>query len=544
MKLEKHTLLVDEDTLFSMFSNIVDIVFLMKYERPASFRYVRFSSRAKNLAGLHESDLGKTFEDIYQGKLAEFLTNRYLEAINRETPVSYIDEMNTIDSELKYVETVLIPIKTKQDTYVVGLTRDITTEYKTITHDPVTQLAVPKYFRELVKEQSLLNEDLHIIYISFDQLNILKTIDEYYLNNILKIISTRLQEQFPNVPISITEDKEFIVAFSGDPSTVYDVSVKTKSLLEQPIPIMEDEELSLSVYIGISYEQEDLESYIKNAYKALLTAQTRKLNTPHIFLQSDKDLLQYLKKKTLAVEIEKALLNNEFDLHYQPKYIIQSKKYSAEALIRWNSKSGMVNPNDFIPVAEETDLIIKIGYWVIEEVCQSFEQLQSLGLESVAVNISPKHFEQEDFPCQIMKILDKYEVPSSFIELEITENSLLNVENTIDTLNRLRSLGFKLVLDDFGIFYSTLSYLKNLPLHKIKIDRSFISKMEEDQHYKEIVKMIIRLAKSLQLEITAEGIEDQAQRTYLEELGCDELQGYLFSKPVPLHLLKTAIGSS
>lgn len=233
------------------------------------------------------------------------------------------------------------------------------------------------------------------------------------------------------------------------------------------------------------------------------------------------------------MDLRRAIERQEFELYYQPRVSADSGDIiGVEALIRWfHPERGLINPADFISVAEETGMIVEIGHWVLDEAVRQCAEWNNLGMSlSVSVNVSSRQFNSTQLAEQVLNALAKSNCPAYLLELEITESMLVReTTNVLQTLNELRDTGVKISVDDFGTGYSSLSYLKDFPLNKLKIDRTFI--MNEDQ--KALVEMIVSLGKMLKLGLVAEGIESSEQRDWLSALGCDEFQGYYFSKPLP-----------
>lgn len=239
--------------------------------------------------------------------------------------------------------------------------------------------------------------------------------------------------------------------------------------------------------------------------------------------------------KSLSCAIE----NNELALFYQPQYNAKKEMVGAEALIRWNSsKFGMVPPDKFIPIAEESNLIIEIGYWVLTQACQQLELWQKNPLMSdlrLSVNLSAKQIWQEDFIFLAKNIIRHYDFDPALLTFEITESILIrDVQDTIAKLNELKEIGSIISLDDFGTGYSSLSYLKNFPIDEIKIDRSFIQNLNTDHSDLLMVKSIIKIGENFGLEVVAEGVEDAEQFNTLANLGCIKFQGYLLNRPLPI----------
>jgi len=241
---------------------------------------------------------------------------------------------------------------------------------------------------------------------------------------------------------------------------------------------------------------------------------------------------------SMESELQRALEFNQFHLYYQLQVDRSYRAVGAEALIRWiHPERDIVSPLHFIPLAEETGLILPIGLWVLNSACAKLKDWQNDNLTSgltLAVNVSAKQFYQADFAAQVQSAIQRHAINPNLLKLELTESLLLeNIEGTIATMNALNELGVSLSLDDFGTGYSSLQYLKQLPLDQIKIDQSFVRDIATDQNDAAIVQAIIAMTGSLGLDVIAEGVETDAQREFLELRGCQKFQGYLFGRPVP-----------
>jgi len=303
--------------------------------------------------------------------------------------------------------------------------------------------------------------------------------------------------------------------------------------------------LKVSCSIGITLllgsEETTTEQLLKQADTAMYHAKNKGRGAASFFCEDMQKLLE--KRLNLARELNEALEQEQFYLHYQPQATIDDQVFGVEALMRWNHPTrGLVGPDEFIPVAEEAGLINKLGCYVLRHALSEWSKFLADGFceggIKLAVNISPSHFLQTDFVDQIKHIVDAYELQNCQLVLEITEGvAVHDVADISDKMETLRQLGIGLSLDDFGTGYSSLSYIKRLPLDTLKIDRSFVLDIHTDPNDAAIVNAILAMTASLGIDVIAEGVETEAQRHFLEQRGCKFYQGYLFSRPAPLREL-------
>lgn len=254
-------------------------------------------------------------------------------------------------------------------------------------------------------------------------------------------------------------------------------------------------------------------------------------------------------RASMEIELRTAIKENQFQLYYQIQVDNTGNALGVEALIRWQHPTkGMVSPIQFIPLAEDTGLIIAIGQWVLETACAQlavWQKDKSTQLLSISLNVSAKQFHQPNFVSQVKAVIKRYGVNPNLLKLELTESLLLaDVDSTIAIMNELKEVGLRFELDDFGTGYSSLQYLKRLPLSQLKIDQSFVRDIATDSSDRAIVLTIITMAHTLGLEVIAEGVETEEQRQYLLENGCMNFQGYLFSKPLPIDQLEVLLQSN
>lgn len=346
--------------------------------------------------------------------------------------------------------------------------------------------------------------------------------------------------------------------FAGDEFAVLLTDIKHKSdvtwaitrLLEEigkPMEI-DGNTIHLTAKIGISMYPTDASSAEELFNHAMTAKKFCKQNKSYLNYQFFDEHMQALTAKhiNLDKELHRAIENQEWKLLYQPKLDInQNKIIGAEALIRWDHpQRGILSPFEFMDFAEQRKLIIPIGDWVIHEACRQLSLFIEQGIDEfkIAINLSPVQLVQNDLVDKIFDALEKYNIPPRLLEIEVTETSLIeNIKHASDALNRMSSRGIHIAIDDFGTGYSSLNYLKNLPLNSLKIDRSFIKDICEDKNDAQIVKTLISMGHSLDLSIVAEGVEEKNQLDLLNEYGCDEIQGYLLSKPVEVLKLEEII---
>ncbi len=319
---------------------------------------------------------------------------------------------------------------------------------------------------------------------------------------------------------------------------------KTLLNIEKPY-ILNEHEVIITASMGISLYPDDAkeaETLVKQADLAMYKAKKEGKNR-HAFYTEELNI-DSIHNLTMATQMRQGLERNEFILHYQPQVSLQTGAIIGfEALIRWRHvNKGLLMPIEFIPLAEDSGFIEKIGEWALYEACRQCKAWQTEGKNPfvIAVNLSAMQFTYSDIVGTVQKTLDKTGLDGRYLELEITETSLMyHEEQVLKRLDALKALGISLSIDDFGTGYSSLSYLKGFPIDKLKIDRSFVKNLPEDSQDAAISKAIIALAKSLGLTVIAEGVETIEQRDFLITNGCEVMQGYLFSKPLSADAIAT-----
>ena len=333
---------------------------------------------------------------------------------------------------------------------------------------------------------------------------------------------------------------EFVVVLPNvtDIASIIPQVEKIVEGIRQPLYLGEME-FNLTASIGISVfpgDGRDRDALIKNADVAMNYAKETGRNQ-YLFFTAE---LNEMVSERLRIEtlLRKALERNELLLHFQPQIDLRTNRViGIEVLVRWNQpEEGMIPPNRFIPLAEESGLIVPLGDWILVEACKQWQKLAKAGLPPVtmAVNISAVQFYEPTFLEKISRRVKRYGM-ESFLEIEVTEGIMMrNVPATLDIMHKLKAIGCKLSIDDFGTGYSSLGYLSRFPLDKLKIDQSFIRAMLASQTNMAIVDTIIRLAGNLNLRVIAEGVETAPELNALRARHCDEVQGYHFARPMPM----------
>jgi diguanylate cyclase (GGDEF)-like protein/PAS domain S-box-containing protein len=413
-------------------------------------------------------------------------------------------------------------------------------------HDALTGLPNRRLLIDrLGQALALAHRENHQVAVLFMDLDRFKTINDSLghmtgdalLQNVARRLSETLRE---GDTVSRLGGDEFVVVLPSldQPKAAEKVALKLVDALAPPIDLG-GQEFRVSASIGISLFPEDgrdTETLLRNADSAMYHAKDMGRNNYQFFMEQMN--VAAAERLRLENDLHRALERREFELHFQPRVSVASGlACGIEALIRWRHPGrGLVLPEHFIPVAEDTGLIVPIGEWVINEACRQGTAWSAAGLPKlpVAVNLSPRQFRQSNLVDTVARALDRHGWPCKLLELEITEGVLMQqTSDTLKTLEALNRLGVGLAIDDFGTGYSSLSYLKRFPVDFLKIDQSFVRDIAVDPDDATIVTAIIGLAHSLGLTVVAEGVENASQLDFIREAGCDEAQGYHIGRPMP-----------
>jgi diguanylate cyclase (GGDEF)-like protein len=475
-------------------------------------------------------------------------TGKIAQEINPVEISNELEQINNRPEDTKELQLRVIELESIASQFSAEL--EYTKNYDSLTGLPNHILFYDR-INQVIERGNRYDQSAAILVIDiglFGHIN--ATFGRSYGDKVLTEISERIKNTFrkydavSRLTISRFGGDEFAVLLTdlSGKETVTWIVMRLQETLAEPIDI-DGNKIFITNHIGISLYPSDaknVEDLIKSAMLAKKHSKQYGQESHYQFFDDQMQKLS-LKHVNLDRELRDSIRNEYWLLLYQPKMDIKTQSIvGVEALIRWQHPTrGILSPYEFIDFAEQRGLILPIGDWVIKTACMQAQKWMSQHIEcTVSVNVSALQLKEEDFVGKIIRTLAAYRIPPRLIELEVTESTLMNnFEVALQSLKRLSKNGIKIAIDDFGTGYSSLGYLKNLPIDTLKIDRIFIKDICNDDNDKQIVKALISMAHSLNMKVVAEGVEDKEQFDLLTKYGCDEIQGYLLSKPIPSEAL-------
>ncbi|WP_160064184.1 sensor domain-containing protein [Psychromonas sp. L1A2] len=536
-----------EHMLETIFEATPDLFFLM--ERNGSI-IDYYASNHKNLFVSPNEFVGKSISETLPANVSKIF-DRYIKKVTQHTGALTFEYELTLPHGLTYFEARMSYLP--QYEQILTIVRDITEQHKssevirrhayydTLTLLPNRFLALDRLSQMIIDSEKS-HKNIAVFFLDLDDFKKVNDSlghevgDKLLIEAALRLTRAIRKED----TIGRLGGDEFIVLSQGlndenDPRTIADNLLK---VFREPFQI-DGRELILTLSIGIAVSPENgytVSDLLRNADTAMYQAKSLGRNAYSFFTKEMN--IAMIRRFEIEEQMHGALERDEFEVYYQPQLDVKTNKViGAEALLRWHSAAlGNITPDEFIPIAEHTGLIVVIGQYVVKQALNFLHQWQTSEGEqyTIAVNLSPRQFRDKNLIPFIKESLDEANIEAGRLELEITEGVLMTGQSYIsDALLELQRLGVKLSMDDFGTGYSSLSYLRQYDFDVLKIDRSFINGITQNKEDRDLVKASIAIAHSLGLDVVAEGVEITEQLTILKELNCDYVQGYYFSKPMP-----------
>lgn len=553
-----HQKKLEEDVKLAarVFENSIEGIYLTN----AFNEIVQVNAAFERLTGYsREEAIGKKPDIMHKGLVSSKLYKDMWKAINDNG--IWQGEIDSRRKDGKVFPEWLVMMSVENDrgelTHHIGVFNDLTEKKKAekdikflANYDSITGLSNRNMFNKTAEHA--LNQGrrnnlcVAMLFLSLGRFKAVNdTLGHEGGNKLLSLVAEDLKACVRDVDtVARVGGDEFAILLDGMPKhNVYNIC---PDIIENIISqlgsqyLINDTKVFIDVYIGVSVFPDDADS-VETLFKHADMAMHHGKNKPHEdFAFYSKKLNKHVQKRLhLEMELRDALGHGQLSLHYQPQYNLDSGQIEGfEALLRWHHPElGFVPPDEFISIAEEAGLIIDIGKWVLETACRQlaiWQKRTSVPLR-IAVNVSLKQLEREGFVEHVQQVLEKMELPAVMLEIEVTESMFLDEDSfSLKLLHRLNDIGVQISMDDFGTGYSNMAYLKKLPINRIKIDRCFVSDIPEDRDDAAIVCAIIDIARHFGIKVIAEGIETQQQADYLLSQGCDEGQGYLFARPLPV----------
>jgi len=538
------------------YRNILENIQEAYFEVDLAGNFTFFNDSLCRLTGCSREELVganyKQFSDKEHSKNVFLIFNKVFNTGEAEQGFDWL--IIRKDGTKRYIEASVSLKKDSKDNPAGfrGVIRDITERKKIeqelnhlATHDALTGLPNRLMFSQLldhaIQSAQRNKKQLAVLFIDLDRFKIINDSLGHEAGDILlKEMAQRFKQSLRTSDVVGRlggDEFTILVEDFNDVKQVETIAQKILTTVIKPMSIM-DEECRVTASIGISVfpkDGQDEQSLMKNADIAMYFAKEEGKNNFQFYSENIRSMSN--ERLNIETNLRHAIERNEFYLDYQAKLDLKTREITGvEALLRWNNPYlGMVTPAQFIPIAEETGMIVPIGRWVIRTACAQNVAWQKQGLPPVcmSVNLSLRQLMNENFLPDLKNILNETRMAPDLLELEITESMILNKpERIVPILVKIKDMGIRLAIDDFGTGYSSLAQMKNFPINTLKVDRSFIRNLPQDMDNKAITEAVIVMGKSLKLKVVAEGVETKEQEQFLQDQICDEMQGFYFSKPI------------
>ncbi len=464
-------------------------------------------------------------------------------------PFTRIELLRAINTQLSKHQRIIKDQKQAVEEVIVNLTNQV--YYDGLTNLP-NRILLRDRFEKLVKQLNPNQACIPLIIITLNQLERLtEGLGLDYVDLLFETLIERINHQIGANDTIVRLNNEQVILIHPSIKNKEEIIKIVQTIIEsfnQPFTLV-GYQVILNTSIGISLYPDhgtDFDTLLKNANIAAHQGKQKKQNGYEFY--SDAIAVKSKDRLLLEIDLRQAIQENQFEMYYQPQVNLKTRKIiGAEALIRWqHPEKGRISPVDFIPIAEETGLIIDLDQLVLKTVCEQIKQWQNNNMFlPISVNLSGLQFSRKGLVKQILKILEETQIDAHYLDLELTESAVVqNPELAEQILNDLKKLGFKLSLDDFGTGYSSLSYLHQFPFDKLKIDRCFVADISNNSRNAAIITGTILMAHGLSLKVVAEGVETDAEAQFLEDNNCDAIQGYWYSPPVTVEEFETLFQDS
>ncbi len=541
-------LIVTCSVLIAIFGSGITFWLLFKYKNAvlnkSRYKLLLAVMMAFTIVGMHYTGMAAVSFHLNSATSAEVVVQQ-----NQGIIFFLIVFVTSLVLAVSFIITLLEQRLEERNKELLNLNKDLASQalQDNLTKLP-NRLFLTEYANLLFAQQRLSRGKSAFLYIDIDRFKAVNDVFGHHIGDQLLIqVANRIHKQLASNEklMRIGGDEFLLIIEDSTPEYATYTAERTHQIIQEGF-LIAGKEINMSISIGIAIFPEhgnNLQDLMMNADSAMLHSKKQGRNTYSIFSYSDVQSESKSQTK-LINDLYKAVEEQQFTLFYQPKFTTSTEEIcGVEALIRWNHPiHGLLGPNMFIHGAEKTGLIIQMGYWALEQACkqiQIWENANQMQFFPLAVNLSAIQFEHKHLFSILENLFSRYEIKNDRLMIEITESTAMhNIDTSLRSFLRLRQMGIKLAIDDFGTGHSSFLYLKQLPVDELKIDRAFIKDLEQNSKDELILERIVTLATNLGLTVTVEGVETKFQKDVLKHLGCQQLQGFLLGKPMPIEELE------